>query len=144
MSAWVVEEEHIRVLVWAGLRISSDRLQWWYRRKWRYLDLREAARVGTMLMRTNVASVNYRYDENTSVPYHHRSPKHTTWSVGELLKALGCYEYQSCEHKGWNGSEAKKFCDALRIQLTHHVEGYEDGPWGIDSDSVPLAEKVLV
>jgi hypothetical protein len=97
-----------------------------------------------MLMRTNVASVNYRYDENESVPYYHRPPRHVTWSAGEVLKAIACYEYQSCEHKGWNASEAKKFCAALQNQIIGNVDGYADGPWGIYPNTVPLHEKVLV
>lgn len=143
MSAWIVDEEHVRVLVWAGKRFASPghNLSWYYRKNWHYLTPETAPAVGEMLMRTNIASVNFRYDENTPVRYHHRAPRRTTWSVGEILKAVNCYEYQSCEHDGWNRSQAKAFCAALKEHLIREVPGYEAAPWGIDDSSVPAAEK---
>ena len=144
MSAWVVDGEHVRVLVWAGLhfRATTDlELGWYYRKKWHYLNRESAAEVGKMLMRANVASVNYRYDESTPVSYHHRAPRHTSWSVAEALKAISCYEYQSSERPGWNRSQAKIFCNALKGLLLRRVDGYDDAPWGIDSTTKPRAER---
>lgn len=49
--------------------------------------------------------------------------------VVEALKLIECLEYQSCEHDGWNDSEARRFCDALRGQLISALPGYADAEW---------------
>jgi hypothetical protein len=54
-----------------------------------------------------------------------------------LLNALHAYTYQSCEHNGWETSQAKAFCDALRDRLISTLPGYNDGPWTITRLSVP-------
>lgn len=48
-----------------------------------------------------------------------------------VLKAIDCYEYQSCEHDEWAESEAHAFCHALRKRMIHSLPGYEDAPWGL-------------
>lgn len=65
-------------------------------------------------------SSEYRYPFETRV----RKPV-------EILKAISCLEYQSCEHPGWDESEAKAFCDALREQMINALPGYDDAAWGI-------------
>jgi hypothetical protein len=41
-----------------------------------------------------------------------------------ILKAIRCYEYQSCEHTGWETSEARLFCGAFRSRMIRMVSGY--------------------
>lgn len=138
MSAWVVHDEHIRVLIWAAQNTGRD-FGWFYRKKWIYLTSNNAADVGKMLMKANVASVNYRYDEKSPSSYLHRKPKDKTWSVVEVLKSINCYRYQSCEYPGWGRSQAKVFCDALEGTLIRKLAGYEEAPWGIS----PITKSVV-
>jgi len=70
-----------------------------------------------------------------------RRPRHTTWSAVELIKALHCYEYQSCEHPGWRTSQAHSFCRALERRLIGELPGYDDAPWAISSLDTPAAER---
>lgn len=57
------------------------------------------------------------------------------------LKAIDCYEYQSCEHPAWESSMAYAFCDSLRRALVRDLPGYEDAPWEIVPDA-PKANAV--
>jgi len=93
-----------------------------------------------MLLDENVRSVSYRYSNTpiTNLPgktdaeyllpfvFHPilRVPKPV-----EILKMLDCYEYQSCEHPGWEHSEAKVFCNALRHRAIRLLPGYDEAPW---------------
>jgi hypothetical protein len=59
-----------------------------------------------------------------------------------LAGALWCYEYQSCEHPGWEQSAAYKHCQALRNQLLRILAtnagaqiGIETG-WHLDRKEV--------
>ena len=57
--------------------------------------------------------------------------------VVEALKALDCYEYQSCEHPEWETSEAFEFCRAMRNLLIGCLPGYDAAQW--EWDDAPVA-----
>jgi hypothetical protein len=95
--------------------------------------------VGQMLVDANTASVNDRYDENNVYVYSYSPPKHIQWQTVELLKAIDCFEYQSCETGDWVGSEAYNFCDSLRGRLIGTLPDYSDSAWGITADTEPVA-----
>lgn len=38
-------------------------------------------------------------------------------TAAELLSAIRCYGYQSCEHPGWAGSIAKRVCDLVQEEI---------------------------
>lgn len=106
MSAWVVEKGHIDVLVAAMI-------------EYRVITPEQAVDTGRMLWRENHASVNFRYREKTRTPaYRHTAAREPLHPVA-VLNALGCYEYQTCEHQGWDASEAKALC--LRLNAAINV-----------------------
>lgn len=161
MSAWIVDKAHIDYLVSAGfIGGVANPLEWFdaepgpeafregepWGPGWREhleehgrkLTRETAGRVGAMLWAENVASVNHRYAETElEDPYLFARVMVEGWAA---LKALECYEYQSCEHPGWRTSEARAFCDALRARLIDHLEAqeprYTDAPWGFTADTV--------
>ncbi len=97
--------------------------------------------LGQMLVNECLASVKYRYPKVTddalpgpNDPYWLRP---YVWPVligrtptpVEGLKLISCYEYQSCEHPGWETSKAKEFCERLRPYLITKLPGYAEAPW---------------
>lgn len=93
--------------------------------------------VGVMLLGENVKSVNFRYDnrhadENPEPTDYHFT--HTTKLITALqvLKAIRCYEYQSCEHPKWEASEAQSFCQVLRLSAIAELPDYDKAEWVID------------
>ena len=158
MSAFILGKEHIDYLVEAGLFVNGHGgLTWlapgedletdyqagdWcgptamqsYKARHRELRMETADHVGQMLIRENHLSVNFRYDERPTVtledPYRFNMRLRPIDPV-QVLKALNCYEYQSCEHPGWKTSEAKAFCDALRHSTIHRLPGYDDAEWEV-------------
>lgn len=123
MSAFVVSSEHVDVILAYGLRKPGD-LNWLAQREpeivWKRFDYNDDAPtlVGRMLMQENVASVCARYEQDTADEYE-RALAYTYTEPGflltapEVLKAIACLDYQSCEHDGWEGSEARRFLDAV-------------------------------
>jgi hypothetical protein len=99
----------------------------------RLATLDQADRIGQMLMRENRLSVNHRYNENEVEEIYTFTPVKGTVRVNPvvILKAIACLEYQSCEHPGWEGSEAHAFCEALRKRMIHRLPGYDEAPWEI-------------
>lgn len=153
----MVDREHIDVLIAVGLRGPSGRVvspdTAWHRLSWyspgpdgenerHELDYTTADSVGEMLISTNFESICARYPdvmedpENTpgpiarywEAPYRWTDPRCRLTAV-EALKAIACFEYQSCEHAGWAGSEAKAFCDSLRQSVIHALPGMREAPW---------------
>jgi hypothetical protein len=157
MSAFVVNKEHIDVLVLLALRGPAGRGprypgDGWSALRWyegnfetgeiegRAVNLENLNEVGAMLLRECIASVGYRYQDTlwpelpgpvpNPDPHEYRGDLHQrrpTLVAG--LKLIDCYEYQSCEHPGWHSSSARSFCEALRKRLIGALPGYPDAPY---------------
>lgn len=158
MSAFMVSIEHIRALVNAGLNLTYGPLSWQralptteqlersHERGMPWSpDAPEIAReirtvltpdtaeaVGVMLMAQNRRSMDFRYDETEIEDLYTHEPS-TPRTVVELLKAIDCYEYQACETPDWEVTEAYRFCEALRRELTYHLPGWGQAAWAIDT-----------
>ena len=133
MSAWIVSKAHIRAMV--SLGVSRGLIV-----KGSMLGSR-MSELGQMLINENVASVRYRYPDSGDqlpgpnerywlTPYRHDlvGPARVPTPV-EGLKLINCYEYQSCEHPGWEDSDAHKWCQDLESALIHDLPGYDEAPW---------------
>ncbi len=151
MSAYVVDREHIRYLVSAGLawdHISNGHLQWYWRSGWHKLEGENASRVGQMLWDENIRSIEGRYPD--CVGHEERMPgavgenylfDFERWPLGQIqpvqvFKACACYSYQSCEHEEWEASEAFAYIQALRKRAEGALPGYEDAEWGVPTEQV--------
>lgn len=99
-----------------------------------YHDCRQdsPSRLGQMLWGENHRSVNARYQEDDIEPLYEYAPLPGVVNPVVVLKAIDCYEYQTCEHEDWEASEAHKFCETLRGKMIGWLPGYDDAPWGID------------
>lgn len=98
------------------------------------LTLDNVTEVGRMLLRENHRSVQHRYDEGPKVelsdPYSFKRYRGQIKPV-QVLKAIGCLDYQSCEHPGWKDSEAYAFLEALLHTAIDQLPGYEEADWEI-------------
>ena len=172
MSAFIVPVEHIRAMVNAGLVSPYGPLSWHtrdlieaereraYRSRepWgpdavetvgnvpRVLTPATAGAVGAMLLAENRRSVDYRYNEAEIEEVYTHGPSRLRQAL-EILKAINCYEYQSCETSDWGQSEAYQFCQALRGLLVGQLPGYDEAdswpiqePWRCDRQEPPRSE----
>lgn len=101
MSAWIASRTHISYVADAICRFVPAAG-----------DDREA--VTRALLAENTASVNYRYDEHTRVPSGPLYVEPTqTLTDGQVRKAAESLGYQSCEHPGWETSQAHAWIATL-------------------------------
>ena len=130
MSAFMVPKRHIDFLITAGLEFgNSSPLRWG--RSSEELIPETASEFGSRLWAENRASVNYRYSEDEEAnPYEYERFPGRIDPV-QVLKAIACYEYQSCEHPEWEGSDAKIFCDHLRKMAIGQLPKYKEAEWVI-------------
>ena len=142
MSAWIVSQNHIRLLTEALY-------------KYEVIDGANHCLTpdvaGRILWRENYRSVNCRYERRSRTPrYTHDSAAVATWAypcagrgiVRDLVripalvyKQTCCYQYQSQEHAGWEKSEACSLIARLLEAIekttgTDEMDGNE--PWGIE------------
>lgn len=140
MSAFLVGEDHVNYLINAALAFNRGGHMHWYSldgeaRKLGELrtgDEANCIEVGAMLWRENCASINARYGETKEAPDFRF--KLTSWArvtPVQVLKAIRCYEYQSCEHRGWHASSAHAFCEALRQSAISRLAGYSEAAWEV-------------
>lgn len=146
---WQVDEDG-KYAGWRYLSANEDERDEYY----------TFSQLGQILVNENVASVSHRYSEPGRIvyygaemaatmddldpdqgelpgpndayymaPYVYSDPGHIL-SPGEVFKAINCLDYQSCEHDGWQTSEAYKFLETLRDSACRKVDGYEAAPWG--------------
>jgi hypothetical protein len=89
-------------------------------------------KVGAMLLAANQSSVNLLYGERagTEPGYRFRRLAGVPNPV-IVLKAIACFEYQSCEHPEWATSQARQFCQELRDRSIDRLPGYEQVPWAL-------------
>jgi len=155
MSAFIVSDKDIDALLRYALAYPSGQLRWFepcepgdgdYQRgqPWgrtavanaqtrvREITHENASHVGRMLLLENMRSVSHRYDDPLELPtYEYNAMQAPSLTPVEVLKIIACYEYQSCEHPGWQHSQAKAFCSALRHKMISHLPGYDEAPWGL-------------
>lgn len=100
------------------------------------VDHQCADQVGRLLLEENIASVWARYPGDESIdtlpgPRPMPRPADYTWRAAgwelppiQVIAAIHGYRYQSCEHRGWEGSLSKALVDALEQQMIQQVPGY--------------------
>lgn len=162
MSAYMLDKTHIDLIVHLALYGPSGAPvnpgASWYRphfgnpaKRVEYENLNE---VGQLLVTENLRSIQFRYPDTVSNPENAPGPSEAYWlepytysdpryrlTPIEGLKAIACYEYQSCEHPEWKDSNAKQFIDALRNSLIERVAGFDKAPWEwILDDTAPKRE----
>ncbi|MFH2072616.1 MAG: hypothetical protein ABIJ75_07195 [Actinomycetota bacterium] len=149
MSAFIVEEAHIDYLVSAGLAYNyhGSPLRWDLSPvEENGLTRDTAQRTGEMLVAANWDSVNYRYDEEgVEDVYTFREVDWHSIRPVVVLKAIACFEYQSCETPDWPTSEARSFCQSLRMAAIHRLEGYENGKgWPLGAADVTYQRGISI
>lgn len=123
MSAFNIGHKHIDYLVTAAIRYDL----YWGPEGHKVIYPNE---VGRMLIEENQNSVNHRYrTDDRPAPYTFREVLEI--EPVQIIKAINCLEYQSCEHPGWDKSEAWYFCRALKSIAISLLPGYQEAKWEV-------------
>ena len=118
MSAFIVNKKHIDYIVTV---LYNDNP---------FLTKEFLNKTGQTLVNENFKSVNYRYLESKN-PYEYIFEPVICTNPIQVLKAINCLDYQSCEHEGWKKSDARKILDDIRDICIRKLPGYDDFQWEI-------------
>lgn len=125
MSAYIVGPDHLRLLVQAGIK--------WER-------VAEPDEMMAELHRTNCDSFAYRYKEEVEPAPFKYFPVVRDLDPVLVLKAILCYQYQSCEHPRHPEAEAWIFSERLLHSAIRNLPGYENAP-GWEFQRGPRSER---
>ena len=147
MSAFIQSNEHIDVLVSYFTSDIQGRGLWTkVGDGYDYLKPENAYKIAEVLHMENLKSVNHRYNDSEPMTYEftYYPDLEQAYSPAEIAKAIDGLEYQSCEHDGWDSSEAKAVLNRMRKQLLTKMRGYEDAnTWSIDEVKQPTAVRII-
>jgi hypothetical protein len=162
MSAFIVSHDHIDAIVTYAVQ---NRMSFWNPEAKKRIDITRAnaEEIGRMLLHENERSVRYRYSETepdelpgtigeNAASYSYRPFFETALTPGgqrrailggltavQVIKAISCLNYQSCEHPGWEASLAWRICDAIKSAAINRLPGYDDAGWEINREEAARA-----
>lgn len=154
---YLVDAEHIHVLVHAGLSGRHGIISWLSiddadptpsnglsdarPQRRRALRPESASVVGQLLLDAHAASVNAQFGENGAYVYDYQPPARVFEPI-EILKAIDGYDFENWSDPGWDTSEAYRYCYHLREAMIRQLPGYHDADtWHITPTTEALAEQ---
>ncbi len=134
MSCYIVSDNHINYLANAVNHLLKPEHIMYHGEG---VDPYQSSAIGQLLLDSNVDSYNARYPREqvnkSDYRYKFRLCRDCLpINPVQLIKAIQCYQYQSCEHSGWETSKAKEITDSLLRSALRHLPGYNDAKWSID------------
>lgn len=133
MSAFIVSDKHINTIVtWASMNwIGVSHLDGNGEKKVFTSRGHEQA-FATALMRQNVRSVNFRYNENTDqrIRFEFTPIEMTgTKMLLQVFMACKCYRYQSCETDNYDDTLAAQFIETITRFVLRNLGCDEASAW---------------
>jgi hypothetical protein len=134
MSAFIVNQNHINALVSAML---DGHMSYWDGHNRVFVTRHNAEETGRILLAENVRSVNYRYrgelddDEKNAAASYRFTQFARRLSPVQLIVAVHCLDYQSCETEDYENSIAWRICQAIISAACHQLPGYDSAKWEI-------------
>lgn len=124
MSAFICNNYHISVLAHTACERKLS-----YRHNNKEKICQDPSLIGLLLYKENVRSFNYRYKESNPTSdfvFDNKAFKHE-YIPAQLIAAIYCLDYQSCERPDWGKSEANAILIHLLAALTETFS--EPGIW---------------
>ena len=121
MSAYIVDNETINTIV-NGFREGKIDLHNYKiagdSQGCEHIAWNRSQMIGQALLDQNYASVNYRYDEDTTPGRFEFTKESGHVNLKELHEAIREYNYQACETPNYNQSGIKHALDRLNSWMT--------------------------
>lgn len=132
MSAYIVHDSHIdAILTWASDKGCATPVHFEKNLTISQVRGNESA-IGQILINENTKSVNHRYKDDSKADRYTFKRFPIELTPVEMIKAIECLDYQSCEHDGWAGSFACNVLKWIGNAARDALPGYDAAPWGID------------
>ena len=132
MSAYVVSDEHIDVLIYYAI---AKQASYYFHPRRVEITRENANEIGQILLDENHRSVNYRYNETDKAPEYKYKPAPGSLPANhqpvQILKAISCLDYQCCETDDWATTHAHAVLEGIKDKAISCLPGYDAAAWGI-------------
>jgi len=129
MSAYIVSDKHISAILTSVKDREYNESKSYYWNHERIYFVEHLKEIGQKLLDENYKSVNARYNKDNK-PHTFRFLPVKMEPI-EVVRLCHGYNYQACEHDGWETSEAKEISRQIEHYAIKDVPGYQEAPWGI-------------
>jgi hypothetical protein len=139
MSAFIVDTKVIDTLI----QFAINRDMSFYLREgnnntlvFNMRDEKDVNAIGQILVAENYRSVNCRYNETEKAPNYVFTPaKGSAFTpIAQILKYAQCLDYQSCESRDWDTTNAFRILTNIKDKILSDTIGktpeYESAKWG--------------
>lgn len=139
MSAFVVENNHINAIL-NYLHEHSKKNTCKYVSNYNLTDHEDLTKIGQILLDENIRSVAFRYKAKTELIFADfatsqqqkfdfvLNQKQKFTSI-QILKALHCLEYQSCESPCFKSTQAYELIHEIEYITICNLQGYAEAEW---------------
>lgn len=126
MSAFIVSDKLLNVIL--TMAVVKKASYYWKPNNMRVdISRKNASEIGQKLLDENFRSVNTRYRENDKAArFAYRAVRSDEFSAVDVLKAISCLDYQSCETDDWSESEAWAILDGIKDCMIRNLPGYDE------------------
>jgi hypothetical protein len=136
MSAFIVSNKHINYLM-QFLGQQKDLHLSLNGKGINTANIDDMQNVANILIKQNWKSYNFRYNEKNKVPKNYKFAIDFNFkpNLAQVIKACQCLNYQSCETRNYNQSNAKKIIDTIQYLATQRILNsmdYENLKWEIN------------
>lgn len=137
MSAFVVSKKHIDALLTFAMRPQYNTPSYYIQEskntdEYKQVNFQDHLNeIGQKLVDQNYASVNCRYNTSEVPPVYKFEHYHRILRAVEAIKACDCWNYQSCENRGHEDTEAWEIVDTIRERAIDELTGYDSAMWEI-------------
>lgn len=136
MSAYIVDEDHINIIVsYMTSPVTGEGMWTELEAGYNYLTPDNAAEIAKVLYKENVRSVNNRYNDNTPDDYEFNYIPGTSsqYRPTQISGAIDCLEYQSCETDDYHETRAYKLLGQMRKHLLKKIaaEAGDENAWSL-------------
>ena len=136
MSAFIVSNEHISAMIQVAPERYPGDGAWYYWNEARHPISGNHQVLGQKLVDENYRSVCYYLGVEIVSSEFKSTPVSHDYTPVEIIKAIDCYCYQSCEAPNWDQSEAYAIVDTLRNRAIGRLPGYDEAAWIIPDGGV--------
>lgn len=158
MSAFIVSHDHIdALLTFASQKHQFGAVSYYVKETGACVTITEenATEIGRILLTENERSVRHRYpsDKAGELPgtigedaagYTFKAwPINSPLTAVSILKGCSCFDYQACEHDGYEDSLAFEIVNTIRKRAISRLPGYDNAPgWEFDRPVAGNARRV--
>jgi hypothetical protein len=129
MSAFLCTDDHITAICTFACNTRNVEAYIYNRGMRQRIAGMDHGALFRLLKQANLDSLTARYGDGPTVAEERTGTLRLP--VVDVIKAIDCLAYQSCEVADWDATDAAKTLDSIREAAIDKLPGYDEAAWAI-------------